>query len=61
LGEADCGVTTCSLYQGGGSCNVDYVTTNDQITLVSDNIIVKRNVAAGFGPESICYKCESDQ
>jgi len=28
---------------------------------ISKNIIAKRNVATGYGPESICYKCLSDQ
>jgi len=49
LGEADCGVTSCLLYQGGGSCNVPYVTTDSQVTIDgSYNIIAKRNVAAGY-------------
>jgi len=62
LGESDCGVTSCALYQGGGSCNAAYTTTDSQITIDgSYSIIVKRTVSAGFGPVSLCYKCSSNQ
>jgi len=60
--ESDCGVTSCALYQGGGGCDVAYTAINSVVTIDSSfDINVKRDVAAGYGPESICYKCKSDQ
>jgi len=50
LEEADCGVTTCALYVGGGSCNVAYTAVNNVVIMdpTSYNIIAKRNVVAGY-------------
>jgi len=43
-------------------CTAAFTTTNGQIIKDgSDSIVVKRDVSAGYGPVSICYKCQSDQ
>ena len=64
-GEADCGQTSCGLYlqDAAGACtSTAFATTNNQITVGASpnhDITIKRDVAAGFGPFKLCFKCTS--
>ena len=63
--EADCGVTSCSLVtqDGGGSCTSTPFTdaSGNIVKETNDDITVKRNIVAGYGPHAVCYRCTSSK
>ena len=62
--EADCGVTSCSLVtqDAGGSCTSTAFTdaAGNIVKETNDDITVKRNIVAGYGPHNVCYRCTSN-
>jgi hypothetical protein len=61
-GEADCGAVTCSFKQDGSSCTSSVSITNNVISIASSgdqSTTITRNVAAGWGPFTVCVRCES--
>ena len=60
--EADCGVTSCILVtQSSGACTSTPFTDapGNIVKETNDDITVKRNVVAGYGPHEVCYRCTS--